>query len=522
MDSIRWWTLTLFLGVFIAECKSARILAVFPLASASHSAVLHTITVELAKRGHELVVFDGYPVGTEIENLKNYREHHLVENEVSSQELRQVLKRQVNLLQLMLKLPEVSERLMERTFSNPEMSRLIEPNSEETFDLIIIEWVTWDSLNALGYRFKAPVIGLITVPISAFGFSIGLPFHSIDVPPYMTGETGEKTFFQRLKGFAIDFALTSFMYYTLNRQQRVIEKYFGSDYPHVYDLMRNVSMIFTDQEHWMPHPTIGAPNVINMGGIHVSRESEQQLTIDMKKFLDSADNGFIYFSLGSTLPGHYMSDETRKIFTEVFAAIPYRVIWKWEADLPGKPDNVFISKWLPQRAILAHPAIKAFIYQGGLQSTEEAISAGVPLVALPIFGDQQSNVNKMVNVGGAVKLDMHSLTKEDLQKAIMEVVLNNKYKQKIMELRDLLNDRPHDPVNNTMWWIEYVIRHKGAYHLKLTRSTLIWYQAQNLDVIALSTIILLILLFVIYKIFSSIVSLCRWIRIKNIDKIKQS
>lgn len=31
----------------------------------------------------------------------------------------------------------------------------------------------------------------------------------------------------------------------------------------------------------------------------------------------------------------------------------YKVIWKWELDvMPGKPDNVFISPWLPQRDLL--------------------------------------------------------------------------------------------------------------------------------------------------------------------------
>ncbi|XP_015126177.1 UDP-glucuronosyltransferase [Diachasma alloeum] len=523
MHSIWRWILAFCLSVLINKCSTARILAVFPLASASHSAVLHTITVELAKRGHELVVFDAYSAGKEIEQLRNYREYQLKENVMSSEQLRQLLKGQANVLRLLMDLPEISETLMNRTFSNEDMARLISPSHKGTFDLIMIEWISWDSLNALGYRFNAPVIGLITVPITMLDFTMGLSFPSIDIPLYMTGETGEKTFIDRLKGFVTDLAITSFRHYTLYRQQRIVEKFFGQDYPHVYDMMRNVSMIFTDQDHVMPHPAISAPNIINIGGIHVSRGTDQQLPSDVKDFLDTAEKGFVYFSLGSTLPGHYMPDEIRRIFTEVFAAIPYRVIWKWEDDhLPEKPDNVLISKWLPQRAILAHPAIKAFIYQGGLQSTEEAIAAAVPLVALPIFGDQQQNVNKMVHIGGAIKLNIHSLTTSDLKQAITEVAENKNYKKQIIKFRDLLNDRPYDPVNHTMWWIEYVIRHKGAHHLRLVRSSLLWYQAQNLDVIAFCAVILFILMFIIYKSVKLTVCYCCYRQNQSVQKVKQS
>lgn len=523
MNSVLRWVLPFCLSALINECSAARILAVFPLVSASHSAVLHTITVELAKRGHELVVFDGYSAGREIENLTNYREYLLKENAMPSGQLRQLLTDDVNILQLLMNLPEAAETLMNRTLSNEQMARLISPSAKETFDLIMIEWISWDSLNALGYRFNAPVIGIITVPITIFGFSQGLPLSSIDIPPYMTGQIGEKTFLDRLKGFVADVVIAAFRHYSLYRQQRLVEKFFGQDYPHVYDMMRNVSMIFTDQDYVMPYPTIGAPNIVNIGGIHVSKETDQVLPSEVKDFLDKSENGFVYFSLGSTLPGSYMPDEMRRIFVEAFATIPYRVIWKWEEDqLPGKPDNVLISKWLPQRAILAHPRIKAFIYQGGLQSTEEAIAAGVPLIALPIFGDQEQNVNKMVHIGGAVKLNIRSFTKSDLQEAILEVAENVKYKEGIIQFRDLLNDRPYDPVNHTMWWIEYVIRYRGAHHLRLVRSSLLWYQAQNLDVITLCIVILLVLTLITYKGVKLIVRCCCCRPNQSLQKIKQS
>lgn len=89
----------------------------------------------------------------------------------------------------------------------------------------------------------------------------------------------------------------------------------------------------------------------------------------MREFLDGGKDGVVYFSLGSNVKSKFLSMELRNIIMQTFSELPYRVLWKFEDDdLPGKPNNVLISKWLPQQDVLSklhfytHNVIKQFLF----------------------------------------------------------------------------------------------------------------------------------------------------------------
>lgn len=83
-------------------------------------------------------------------------------------------------------------------------------------------------------------------------------------------------------------------------------------------------------------------------------------------------------------------------------------------------------KWLPQQDVLRHPNIKLFITQAGLQSTEEALLNGIPMVALPFAGDQHFNANSIQKLRVGLYLDFGKLTEESFLSSILEVVENPK------------------------------------------------------------------------------------------------
>lgn len=144
--------------------------------------------------------------------------------------------------------------------------------------------------------------------------------------------------------------------------------------------------------------------------------------------MDNSTEGVIYFSLGSNVRSSYLDANKRKIITQVFSELPYQILWKFETDnLEDQPKNVKIKKWLPQHDLLGHPNIKLFITQGGLQSLEESVTSGVPLLAIPFFADQFINAGRIEALGFGLKLDFNTLTKEVFKASILEIIENKRW-----------------------------------------------------------------------------------------------
>lgn len=62
--------------------------------------------------------------------------------------------------------------------------------------------------------------------------------------------------------------------------------------------------------------------------------------------------------------------------------------------------------------------------QGGIQSLEETIARGVPVVTVPFFSDQEANADKICELGIGQRLNIEDLTKDTLTKKIHEVIDN--------------------------------------------------------------------------------------------------
>lgn len=64
---------------------------------------------------------------------------------------------------------------------------------------------------------------------------------------------------------------------------------------------------------------------------------------------------------------------------------------------------------------------------GGLLGINEAVSAGVPILGIPIFADQSTNVNSLKRLGAAEILNYDEISKEVVLEKMMKILSNSRY-----------------------------------------------------------------------------------------------
>lgn len=75
---------------------------------------------------------------------------------------------------------------------------------------------------------------------------------------------------------------------------------------------------------------------------------------------------------------------------------------------------------------LAHNNTVAFITHGGMLSKIEAIYFGVPLLGIPVLGDQFMNVADAVHDGIAVSVDINKLNELLFDEALNNILNNSR------------------------------------------------------------------------------------------------
>jgi len=63
---------------------------------------------------------------------------------------------------------------------------------------------------------------------------------------------------------------------------------------------------------------------------------------------------------------------------------------------------------------------------GGLLGTIEAVHVGVPMIGIPMFGDQYTNMKMVEAAGMGITLRYPDITKDSILKALRTVLDNNR------------------------------------------------------------------------------------------------
>ncbi|XP_012510947.1 PREDICTED: UDP-glucuronosyltransferase 2B31-like, partial [Propithecus coquereli] len=170
------------------------------------------------------------------------------------------------------------------------------------------------------------------------------------------------------------------------------------------------------------------------------------------------------------------------VIASALAQIPQKVLWRFDGK---KPDtlgpNTRLYKWLPQNDLLAKGILP-----------EEKLSY-----------DYSGEFLNLMDNEDIERLDDGKLRKPCYCDAALCTVFlpcdSLLYKENAMKLSRIHHDQPTKPLDRAVFWIEYVMRHKGAKHLRVAAHDLTWFQYHSLDVIGFLLACVATAIFIITK-----------------------
>lgn len=125
----------------------------------------------------------------------------------------------------------------------------------------------------------------------------------------------------------------------------------------------------------------------------------------------------------------------------------------------------------------------------------KAIFCWYPFI-FPLTFLQFRNAQKSVNGGHALRLPFSAITVETLSSHLNELLTNKSYYNRAKEVSRLFNDNLVHPMDEAMFWIEYVIRSgNGAKHLKSHAVHMSWFSYLMLDILIAPFVVI----FIIYR-----------------------
>ncbi|KAM3616738.1 uncharacterized protein V6R79_022432 [Siganus canaliculatus] len=394
-----------------------------------------------------------------------------------------------------------------------ENTKLMQKLHDAKFDLVLTDPAVGAGV-LLSHRLGLPLVLNVrwTIQGEAHHAIAPSPFSYVPIPG--TELTDNMTFSQRIKNFLYYlFTRIQIWYVTDPNYTPFVHRYFGEDV-HYMELFQaaDIWLMRNDFTFEFPRPTM--PNVVYMSGFQC--KPAKPLPKDLEDFVQSSgEHGVIVMTLG-TLVAQLPEDIAEEI-AAAFAQLPQKVIWRHKGKQPSTlGNNTLLLDWLPQNDLLGHPKTRVFVAHGGTNGLQEAIYHGVPLVGMPLMFDQQDNFFRMKARGVAKVLDIATVNRDSFLDALKGVLYQPSYREKMKKLSSLHRDQPMKPLDSAMFWIEFVMRHKGAKHLRTESYKMSRIQYHSVDVVAfLLAVALLVFIFFI----SAIMFL--WRRVFCRNKVKK-
>uniref|UniRef100_A0A2H8TSU3 UDP-glucuronosyltransferase 1-3 n=1 Tax=Melanaphis sacchari TaxID=742174 RepID=A0A2H8TSU3_9HEMI len=495
---------------YTSETESSNILIFVPSPWKSHIVSFEPLFFELANRGHNVTVVSTFAVKNPPINYTQIVPKYKINLGPIMDAVRDSYKYLFLLDDIYLR-NVITLDITETYVSAPEIQRFIKEDQTK-FDLVIIESFFQECTVAMGHKYDAPVVSI--VPVAPF---VTVSRHAAN-PSDFSYIKDFKLNSGKLLNFQNRLLNTLFGLYSLfiepityiPKLEKLMDTYFQypgyEDRPSITDMLENISLGLIDSDVAILGPRPYVPKFIEVPGIHIQPTKKMSKTL--QNFMDTAKAGVVYLNFGTILDVAKLPKPSLEVLINVLGRLEQKVLFKWtNNDTRNFPDNFYVDSWFPQLNILRHPNCKLFITHGGVHGLMETIDAGIPFIGFPVFGDQFQNLKISQENGFGIISNFHTLKEDTFERDVKLILTDMRFTKNAKNMSKIFHDRPMSALDTAVYWVEYVIRHKGAHHLQTTAVRLAWYQYLLLDGFLFFIIITLLLIYMLYFINKCIMRL---------------
>lgn len=500
-------TIALVLLTLIRPNDAGRVLGLFPHTGRSHQMVFEPLLRELALRGHNVTVVSFFPLSNPPPNYKDLSLRGLAEIGIEVMDLALFEESEPPYLKQLMaaltfsSLADMALEVCEKLVKWPELQEVF---YKDDYDVILVENFNSDCFLGLAhaYGMTAPVIALLSSSMMPWSYErLGITENPAYVASLSTDFTDSMSFLERLENTLVHYYMKYWYRNMIQvKEQAIVEKHVGRRLTDFNELAKNMSLILVNSHYSLNGGRPMVPGLIEVGGMHIT-SSKKPIPLHIERYMNESKHGVILFSYGSLIKTSTIPKYKEDIIVKVLSKFPQRFIWKHESsDENGTiTGNILRLKWLPQRELLHHPNVKAFMAHGGLLGMSEAVNAGVPMLVTPFFGDQPANGAAAVKAGFGIVLRYQDITEESLYNAIKEVLDPQKYLN-AQRLSKVWRDRPMTALDTAIYWVERTMRLGHVQNTRTTAAQLPAYQIALLDVAATLVLAILAIMLVIFAI----------------------
>ncbi|KAM9329993.1 2-hydroxyacylsphingosine 1-beta-galactosyltransferase [Gastrophryne carolinensis] len=493
--------ITILLLVTLGIANSAKILVVPPIMFESHLYIFKTISSALKEKGHQsaFLVSEGRDIPLS-SSYQIQRYPGIFNSSTSDEFLQSKMKNIFSGRFTALELFDILDHYSQNCDIMVGNKELIERLKKEKYDLVLVdpnEMCGFVIANILDVKYAVFSTGLW------YPAEVGAPAPLSYVPEFNSLLTDRMNLLERIKNTVV-YLVSRFgvNFLVLPKYERIMRKHNILQTKSMYELVQGscLWMLCTDVALEFPRPTL--PNVVYVGGILTKPASP--LPQDLQTWVESIDeNGFVLVSFGAGVK--YLSEDIAQKLAGALARLQQKVIWRFSGPKPKNlGNNTKLVEWLPQNDLLGHPKIKTFLNHGGLNGIFEAMYHGVPVVGIPLFGDHYDTMTRVQAKGMGILLEWKQMTEENLYKALSDVIFIQSYRQQALKLSNIHKDQPGHPVTRATYWIDYILRHNGAEHLRAATYDMTSFQYFLVDIVLVAIAAVILVWYILTKIVKSL------------------